>query len=208
MMNIQTIDLQLELCDLMVSKQYETYGSENYNKITHTKMSILKDALEKHEYIHFIDCDVVCMKEPTLDFYDHYKSYDVIFQYDAGYHPDKMPHYAVHQYHIWTCTGNMSLRNTPGTRSLLEMICVYQSRYPNKNDQECLYQYFLDTGITDVRNCSIAKLYGYPDIYYTNGYWLNNDIGDLSQTFFFHANHVSGSAAKIGLLKKAGKWLV
>ena len=46
--------------------------------------------------------------------------------------------------HIWACTGNTSFRNTPETIHLLNIIIDYQNKYINKNDQECLYQYFLD----------------------------------------------------------------
>jgi hypothetical protein len=43
---------------------------------------------------------------------------------------------------------------------------------------------------------------------YTNGYWLNHNIGDLSKTYFFHANHVTGKHEKIMLLKKADHYFI
>lgn len=35
---------------------------------------------------------------------------------------------------------------------------------------------------------------------YTNGYWLNHYIGNLDNTYFFHANRVTGKNEKIRLL--------
>lgn len=190
-----------------LSKRFEKYGSAEYNKITHTKMNILRDALTKFNFIHFIDSDVVCLKEPTLEHYANYADRDIVFQHDAGmYTKDRLHAPTLH--HIWACTGNTTFRNTPGTHAVLDKITEYQIRYPNKNDQECLYQYFQDLKLTDIRNYTAAKLYTYEVAEYTNGYWLDNKIGTLDQTYFFHANHVEGSAAKIHLLRKAGQWFV
>lgn len=188
-----------------VSKRFESYGSREYNLITHTKMEILRDALKKYGFIHFIDCDVVCINEPTLDHYKKYEEYDIIFQHDAGMYSATKLH-APTLHHIWTCTGNISLRNTDKTLYLLNKIEEYQVIHKQKNDQECLYQYFQDEGIKDIRNYPHAKLYTYEIDEYTNGYWLNKDIGGLGKTFFFHANHVVGKQNKMGLLIKAGEY--
>jgi hypothetical protein len=191
-----------------ISKHFENYGTHLYNAITHTKMNILRDALSKYPFIHFIDCDVVCMKEPTLDHYHNYRKYDIVFQYDCGmksldnlygFHPLNNP---------WCCTGNTSLRHTPATCALLDKIIEYQTRYPDKNDQECLYQYFKDISVNDISLYEHAALYTYELCEYTNGYWLNNDIGPLDRTYFFHANHVCGSYDKMRLLKKAGQYFI
>jgi hypothetical protein len=190
-----------------VSKKFEDYGSYNYNLITHTKMSILKDALEKYNFIHFIDCDVVCVKEPLIEHYDKYKNYDIVFQYDCGMYTATNLHYPT-IYTIWTCTGNTSLRNTPETHILLDKIIEYQKKYTNKNDQECLKEIFTDNSIDDIRNFIPTKLYTYEIDEYTNGYWLNHNIGTLDKTYFFHANHVNGLNEKIRLLKKANHYFV
>jgi len=190
-----------------ISSKFEQYGSANYNKITHTKMNILKDALNKYNYIHFIDCDVVCIREPTIEHYKKYSKYDIVFQHDAGMHTATKLH-APTLHHIWACTGNTSFRNTKETHFLLDKIIEYQNIYKNKNDQECLYQYFLDISIDDIRNYTHTKLYTYKIEEYTNGYWLNNDIGNLDKTYFFHANHVVGVVAKLNLLKKAYQFFI
>jgi len=188
-----------------VSKAFETYGSASYNKITHTKINILRSALRKFGFIHFVDSDVVCMKEPTAEHYAKYKDYDIVFQYDSGFHSaTRMYEHTLH--HIWTCMGNMSLRNTPGTAFILDKVSEYQVRYPTKNDQECLYSFFDENGIKDIRNVKEARLFTYEVAEYTNGFWLNRNIGTLEATYFFHANHVTGSAQKIKLLQKAGQW--
>ena len=100
------IDVTFELIThINVSKNFERYGSDNYNQITHTKMNILRNALSKYDFIHFIDCDVVCIKEPLADHYDKYKNYDIVFQHDAGMHSANKLH-APTLHHIWACTGN------------------------------------------------------------------------------------------------------
>lgn len=185
-----------------ISSKFESYGSLQYNSITHTKMSVLKDALSRYEFIHFIDCDVICINEPDLTHYEKYSQYDVVFQHDAGMHSATNLH-APTLHHIWTCTGNTSLRNRPGTHYLLDRIVEYQSQYKNKNDQECLMQYFEDNKIKDIREYEHAKLFTYEIAEYTNGYWLNHNIGTLERTYFFHANHVCGAAAKVNLLNRA-----
>jgi hypothetical protein len=190
-----------------LSKNFEQYGSPNYNLITHTKMNILRDALFKHNFIHFIDCDVVCKKEPSIEHYNKYAAYDVIFQYDgAMYSPTELQAPTLH--HIWACTGNTTFRNTPNTLLFLDKITEYQHKYKNKNDQECLYQYFQDLSLKDIREYKSAKLYTYEPSEYTNGYWLNKDIGTLENTYFFHANHVTGSVDKFNLLKKANQYFI
>lgn len=202
-LNITNIDLTFELYSVDVSKRFESYGSAGYNKITHTKMSILKDALAKFRYIHFIDCDVVCMKEPTAEYWAQYSDYDVVFQYDAGFHSADSPHHPY--FHVWACTGNTSFRDTPATHRVIDKILEFQARFPTKNDQECLYAYFQDAGVTSLRRATIANLYEFPVREFTNGYWVGHDIGDTSQTYFFHANHAVGVAGKLQLLQKVGK---
>jgi hypothetical protein len=200
------IDIKFELLKVNISKNFENYGSHNYNKITHTKVNLLKNALKKYNFIHFIDCDVVCIKEPSLEHYRKYKNYDIVFQYDCGLQSiDKLHNNTLHN--TWACTGNTSFRNTPKTHYILDTIMKYQQKYTNKNDQECLLQYFNDSKIDDLRNYKKADLFTYNPDEYTNGYWLKHDIGTLKNTYFFHANHVEGSKHKIDLLKKAGKWI-
>lgn len=168
-------------------------------------MNILRNALNTYDFIHFIDCDVVCIREPSIEHYAKYTDYDIVFQHDAGmYSADHLHAPTLH--HIWCCTGNTTLRNTPGTHALLNKITEYQNKYKNKNDQECLYQYFLDIKLTDLRNYTFSKLFTYEIDEYTNGYWLNNNIGTLAKTYFFHANHARGKEQKLFLLKKSGHY--
>jgi len=198
--------LTVDLLMVDVSKDLQDYGSQGYNKITHTKLHILADALQKHGFIHFIDADVVCIKEPAAEFYEEYKDYDIVFQHDTGYFTKEKPHR--HRWDTWTCTGNMSLRNTPGTMALLNKIYQYQQLYPSKNDQECLLQYFEDKNIKDIREETCAKLYCYPYELYTNGYAIGYKIFGIEETYFFHANHCVGREKKIELLKTVGEWYI
>jgi len=133
-----TISIVFEILDVNVSSKFQKYGSYEYNKITHTKMNVLRKALSVYNYIHFIDCDVVCMKAPDKDYWLKYADKDIVFQYDCGFHNSSTPHHPF--YNTWVCTGNTTLRNTLSTNLLLDTIEQYQHKYPNKNDQECLQQ--------------------------------------------------------------------
>jgi hypothetical protein len=191
--------LTLELFEQNVSTEFQNYNSVLYIKLTHTKTNVLRNALNKYPFIHFIDCDVVCIKEPSADHYSRYSSYDIVFQYDYFYKDISTAYFA-----IWQCTGNMSLRRSPGTLSIISKLEELQSSNDNKNDQVCLLEMFKLAGVNDVRNYKSAKLFVYPPEEYTNGSWK----GDMSKIYFFHANHVIGKEKKIGLLKKVNYWLV
>lgn len=200
------LDLKLTLIKSKVSNKFENYGSQNYNKITHIKISVIEESLKMYNYVHFIDSDVVCINEPNKDHYDKYRDCDIVFQHDAGFHSSDKLHAPVLN-HIWACTGNTSFKNTTGTKKIINIIKTYQKKY-NKNDQECLYQYMLDNNITDLSQVKDANLSTYNPEEYTNGYWLNHDIGNLDKTYFFHANHVVGNDNKKLLLKKSNNWFV
>jgi hypothetical protein len=191
--------LTVELFEQNVSTEFQNYNTVLYNKLTHTKTNVLRNALSKYPFIHFIDCDIVCMKEPSADHYSQYSSYDIVFQYDY-YYKDISTAY----FDIWQCTGNMSLRRSPGTLNIISKLEELQDSNDNKNDQACLLELFRLAGISDVRNYRLAKLFVYPPEEYTNGSWK----GDISKIYFFHANHVIGKEKKIILLKKVKQWLL
>jgi hypothetical protein len=174
------------------------YDTVLYNVITHTKTSVLKDAFSKYDFIHFIDCDVVCLHEPTAEHYSYYSAYDIVFQYDWLYN-NNVPR---DMFGRWQCTGNMTLRKTPRTLGLISRLEQCQKLSNNKNDQHCLLEIFILSRITDIRNFTSAKLFVYPPEQYANGSWK----GDTSQMYFFHANHCGGKDSKINLLKGLNQW--
>ena len=182
-----------------ISTSFQEYGTIEYNKITHTKISILQDALYKYGYIHFVDADVVFLKEPTIEYYNDYLLYDVIFQMDE---PPPHPPFT-----NWSCTGNMVLKNTTNTHNLLLAIEQFQQNYNSSiNDQECL-KYMLDSiGINDIRNLRPVRLFQFPMEHFTCGYLVDHDMIDTNNIMVFHANHVTGTAAKIKLLQKLNAW--
>jgi len=96
------------------------------------------------------------------------------------------------------------MRKTDGTMYLISQIEEYQIKNPNKNDQECLGEIFLDAKIMDVRHYRKTICSAYPVEEYTNGTWT----GDISKIYFFHANHVVGKQAKIDLLKRFNQWFI
>ena len=191
--------MTLQLFEQDVSSDFEVYNSKKYNELTHTKTIVLRDALNRYPFIHFIDCDVVCLKEPTIDHYYQYSSCDIVFQYD--YYYDKLPEF---YFKTWQCTGNMSLRRTPGTFNFIDNLELTQLNNTTKNDQDCLLTMFKLSKITDIRKYKSTRLFVYPPEEYTNGSWK----GDMSNTYFFHANHVVGKEDKINLLKKIDHWFL
>ena len=184
------------------SKSFERYDSDNFKEIDHLHISILKDAFQKYDFIHFLDSDTVVLNEPSKEYYEDYKDYDIVFQQDGNcIEPD---------YATWTCIGNMSLRNRPGTHFLLDVINIYKQGYIgigfNYNDQEILRKIFQRLDITDIRKYEYSKLTQYPSIHYTCGILVTQDKVDISQIKIFHANWVLGFDSKIDLLKKVGAW--
>jgi hypothetical protein len=183
-----------------VSKEFQNYGTQGYNKILHMKIKVLYESLNEYNFVHFIDCDVVCLKEPSLDYYEKYSDKDIVFQFDVGLgHGHGF-------FNNWVCMGNALLKNTPGSIYILNKIQEYQVKYPGKNDQECLKKYFDDNNIKDIREEKNANLYVFPYEEYTNGWILKNKYLSLDSTYFFHANHVIGNNEKIQLLKEANSW--
>jgi lipopolysaccharide biosynthesis glycosyltransferase len=192
-----------ELADLNMSKDFHSYGGQIFNEISYLKSYFIRDALARYSFIHFIDCDIVCINEPPADFYEGFKEYDLVFQYDSGtmYHDGPLHPF----FGDWACTGNVSFRNTPGTTYMLEQLERIQKTNAG-NDQECLQKYFQSKNITDIRKEPNAKLYMYPIELYTCGFMVLHKLFTTKDTYFFHANHVSGSEAKKNLLRQVGEW--
>ena len=196
--------IEFVLCKTDAPESYQLYGTLEYNSITHKKIKILKNALRNYDFVHFIDSDVVCVHEPDELHYEKYKDYDIVFQYDCGYMDGTKELHPL--YNDWTCTGNTTFRNTKGTLKMFDIIEEYQNKNPNRNDQECLMDYFRANGIKDIRNEPNAKLMVYPIEEYTNGFMLNHKIYTLDKTYFFHANHMIGNIAKEYFLKYNQMW--
>jgi len=189
----------LSLFNDSISKKFENYGSLEYNKIMGTKINVILDSLKKYFYIHFADSDIVFLREPTEEYYSKYSEYDITFQPDCA---------SLKPFALWACAGNMTIRDTPGTANLINKIVEYQSKYPNKNDQECMYQYFLDLNLKDIREYTDAKLYEYPREDFANGHAIQNNLVDISKIMIFHANYVVGKPPKIKLLKQVSGWFI
>jgi hypothetical protein len=182
-----------------VSTNFENYGCGNFNSITQIKINIILSALAEYGFIHFVDGDVVFCKEPTEEYYEPYSDYDIVYQRDAP--PPNNP------FCVWTCTGNFVLRNTERTQKFLQTISEYQrASNGTKNEQESQYNIFEDAGITDIREYPHARLTEFPDSEFTCGWYVRENAVDFSKIIVFHANHVTGSHAKLGLLQKIGKW--
>jgi hypothetical protein len=192
--------LTVRLFEQNVSSDFEIYNSPKYKQLTHTKTNVLRDALNRHSFIHFIDCDIVCLNEPTVHHYSRYAAYDVVFQYDWVFENNIAKQY----FGIWQCTGNMTLRRNIRVLDLIYKLEEYQRKHRDKNDQVCLLGLFTLLRISDIRKYRPTRLFVYPPEEYTNGSWK----GDTSRIYFFHANHVSGKEDKINLLKNLNQWFL
>jgi hypothetical protein len=193
--------LTVELFEQDVTSDFQPFNTSLYKKLTHTKVSVLRAAFAQYSFIHFIDCDIVCLKEPSAEHYVRYDQFDIVFQPDIAY---KGPDFKHNFFSPAQCTGNMTMRRSKGTMELLTLLERKQVMLSNSNDQECLQKIFDQHRAFDVRTFRYCKLYVYPIEEYTNGSWV--DFTD--KTYFFHANHVSGKERKIALLKKVKHWFL
>jgi hypothetical protein len=180
------------------SKLYERYNSDNFKHIDHVHFSVIRDALKESSFIHFLDSDTTIINEPLADFYETYREQDVVFQCEYPL--------LTASYDTWSCIGNMSMRNTPGTFFLLDAIDIYKSRIPHLNDQEILREIFKGADVEDIRKYPHASCTQYPPTLFTSGISVIEGVVDIDKIYIFHANYVIGKEAKIELLKKAGGW--
>jgi len=190
--------IEIRLFDTRCDTGFQNFDSAKFISIDRAKIQIIRSALSEFGFIHFVDADVVFFKEPTVAYYADYVEYDIVYQRDMA--PSLGP-----AYDPWTCVGNMTLRNTESTRAFLDTLQEYETRYPEKNDQECQRQLFRDAGVSDIRTYPHAKLTEFPMEHFTMG-WAVNQPEILKNTMVFHANYVVGRDAKITRLKQVGKW--
>jgi hypothetical protein len=194
-------NINLILFDSDTSKRFENYGGREYNKIMGTKTRVILDSLSKNDLIHFVDSDIVFLKPIGPEYYYSYKEYDMVFQQDCS---------TLEPFALWSCAGNVLIKNTPESHFLLNKVIEYQNIYPNKNDQECMYQYFLDLGIKNIKEYSHAKLYSFPKHEFLNGHNIQDNVkkGMLDNLIIFHANYVVGKHDKIKLFKLVKGWFL
>ena len=194
-------NINLILFDSDTSKRFENYGGREYNKIMGTKTRVILDSLSKNDLIHFVDSDIVFLKPFGPEYYYSYKEYDMVFQQDCS---------TLEPFALWSCAGNVLIKNTPESHFLLNKVIEYQNIYPNKNDQECMYQYFLDLGIKNIKEYSHAKLYSFPKHEFLNGHNIQDNVkkGMLDNLIIFHANYVVGKQDKIKLFKLVKGWFL
>lgn len=183
---------------------FSSYGSLDFNKITYIKLNIVIDALREYNYIHYVDSDVVFLKEPTVEYYEYYSKCDIVFQKDSPHSPPDI-------FDIWACTGNFLLKNTEATITLLTKVKELNSSNLEANDQECLRYIFLAEGISDLREYKHANLSMFPPQDFACGFYIKDPTPreyhvDPSNAMVFHANHVCGKDSKIALLKLMGAW--
>jgi hypothetical protein len=190
--------IEVVLYDCNVPKHFAEYGSNGaFSAITHIKTELIRSAVQKYGFVHFVDGDVVFCKEPTEEYYAAYADYDIVYQRDL---PPLHPPYVG-----WACTGNFVLRNTPSTLQFLDRLLSYQKRL-GMNDQECQREMFRDAKITDIRDYPGIRLTEFPMEHFAAGFVVRDSLFDFSSIMVFHANWAVGKSNKIELLKKIDKW--
>jgi hypothetical protein len=181
---------------------YHSYNKGDFNKITKLKLDVIKHCLQEYNYIHYVDGDVVFFKEPTIEYYAPYSTYDIIYQCDTTKSAD------ISKWNYeWAnpCLGNFVLRNTPGTiKHLDKIVAVLASK--NVNDQEAQVIVFQNEGVKDIRKYTDAKLCEFPAREFVCGEAIKRNLVKIQDIMVFHANWVVGHQAKVALLKKVGKW--
>jgi len=191
--------IEIRLFNTTCDTGFQNFDSAKFIGIDRAKIQIIRSALSEFGFVHFVDADVVFFKEPTAAYHAEYADYDIVYQRDMAPSMGSA-------YDPWTCVGNMTLRNTEPTRAFLDTLQDYETRYPEKNDQECQRQMFRDAGVSDIRTYPHAKLTEFPMEHFTMGWVVSNQPEILKDTMVFHANYVVGKDAKIGRLKQVGKW--
>jgi Nucleotide-diphospho-sugar transferase/Methyltransferase domain len=191
--------IEIRLFDTTCDTGFQDFDSAKFIGIDRAKIQIIRSALSEFGFVHFVDADVVFFKEPTAAYHAEYADYDIVYQRDMAPSMGSA-------YDPWTCVGNMTLRNTESTRTFLDTLQEYETRYPEKNDQECQRQMFRDAGISDIRMYPHAKLTEFPMEHFTMGWVVSNQPDILKDTMVFHANYVVGKDAKMNRLKQVGKW--
>lgn len=181
---------------------FEVYGSNKYCKIIHIKFEIIKNALEINPFILYLDCDAISIHEITQEFYEKYKHFDIVFQNDT------YPQGLEDDFHV--CCGIMIIRDTNATKSFINKILDIQEKNSNMIDQSCVYEYFNEIGINNLKelfNCTGLRLINAPWNVFMAGAYVRDKIANPDEnTFLFHANHVTSKMNKIRLLKRVGEW--
>lgn len=185
-----------------ISSHFLNYGTEQYNQLLQNKLCILKNALKNHEKVLYLDCDVVFLKEPDLDFYQKFSNYDMVFQSDS-YPPTA-------QDDITVCAGIMIIKNSLAASRFIDDIIKIQEQNPNNHDQECMYIYFMENNV-----CSLNTLKSLLDLNATCAPWnvfmagiyVLRESAKIVQpsTYLFHANFVVGKMRKMNLLNQVGR---
>jgi hypothetical protein len=196
--HLATDRIEIRLFSTTCSTLFREYNSKGFQEITHAKLAVASAALAEFGFVHFVDADVVFLKEPTEEYHSAYAGYDIVFQRDMA--PCEGGAYAT-----WTCVGDMVLRDTAATRNHLERLQQYALK-TGKNDQECQRQMFEEAGVTDIRLYPHAKFTEFPIEDFALGWVATSATHLIPNLMVFHANCVMGKQAKIELLKKVGGW--
>lgn len=176
------------------------FNNKNFFSITHKKIQIILDFINKYEILHFFDTDVVFVQDPTEIIMRKIKDHDLVFQQDA-------PRSHNHElYHNYVCTGNFTIKKNDKTISLIQKILNNCKINPNKNDQEILYEY-LNSYCTNIKlypNCNL-------DIYdpdeFQNGFdSFQANFHLKTNKISIHANHMIGREQKKAALQSIGAW--
>lgn len=190
--------IEIRLFTTSCATEFRDYNSGGFQEITHVKLQVAASALAEFGFIHFVDADVVFLREPTPDYHARYAEYDIVFQRDMA--PCEGGAYST-----WTCVGDMVLRNTEATRKHLKTLLEHAAK-TGMNDQECQRLMFQIAGVTDIREYPHAKFTEFPIEDFALGWVADNATHLVPNLMVFHANCVMGKQAKINLLKKVGGW--
>jgi hypothetical protein len=186
-----------------IAKEFHDYGTKICTHLLQRKFEIIKDALEKHAFILYLDCDVVFMNEIPIKFYSLHTQFDIVFQSDS--YPSNT------RDNIVVCNGIMLIRNSSAVQRFIETIIQVQNEYPDFHDQECVYAFFQKHNVSklgDLENILGLKAICARWNVFMAGIYVRDAIAMPGPTtYLFHANHVIGKAPKIKLLEQVGEWV-
>lgn len=173
--------------------QFQSFNSSLFFQISKMKFNFIIQMMERLEgMFYFFDADVFFFKNPTEYLENVVKDFDILFQQDSPVRDGQEIG------GTYVCTGNFCIRKTQESMTLLKKISSLFQRYPNKNDQEILYEYLQrECEKNVVWNYKNAKLGILDPHLFQNGYnGIKEEWYKKYDSFCVHANHMIGKDNK------------
>ncbi len=191
---------QLAVAGLLDDQNYHQIGTNEFNRITWEKFTVIKNALEEgFDGVIFSDCDIAFFKDPTPFLEQAMEDFPILSQAENdGNYPQKM------------CAGFMCFRKSKSNITLLDRLYKHALKNPELgHDQDVMKAYFSE------RTEYLKKLYLLPESLFPNGalYGLLRRrrlkfMWPAGSAYLFHASFTPGVVNKEMLLRLTKAWFL